>query len=751
MLQLLTALAFLASTPVAETPHGDDRWTLVFEDEFDGDNRPLDDWNTFGDATSQDKGKKGRGLLLSAPGGRRDPAFAGAVTRLGGGAVRDERITIGISWRDMSKKPSDASLALKLEYRDVNGGTLKIDEIQAPLAEGRRGWNETTVTGVVPANAKTIDAAVVLVPGQRKSLSQVLIDELTATRTAPPLDLVGGGGFEATDGGAPGWSSFNNAVAADDAAHGRILKTWGPYNEPYGGSGVQQTVTLPGIRAGTKIQASVQAMTAGSDSIAATDNFPVLRLECLSNEGKTLAHIERRPFDPEKGRVPVDQWVDSTVELAAPEGTRSAKMILVFIQPTTKPGSVFFRRPEMKVAGMKGPILQNPDFRAGDSMVPGWSSIGDVALESTEQHSGANAVRLVQRDGQETSVTRTLEGWTPGSTVSIDGWALATYLGPNIAPGIEFEIVQTDARGKKVTSKSRVVNPRTPMTWTSLAGDRPFDVKIAPRASKVEVVARATGGGELLLDDVTVYETGRTLAGPIAVPIRNPGFQGMRPDPKSWEVADGAWSHNGELQYYSPDSITLDRGRMLITAEKRKVGDRKYSSGHIRVTPRLEQTYGRWEIRAKLPNSQGMWPAIWLLPKDGSWPPEIDIIELVGKEPNRVHHSYHWGPLRDGLAPWDLGQTSTDHFDDADYADTWHDFAMEWTPESIVWYVDGKEAHRFGNTPEERSKIPNKPMYLIMNAAIGGFWPGPPGAATKWPSTMEIDRVRIYEYDGATG
>ena len=751
MLHVPIAFAcILTGLPTAPNVVADDRWKLVFEDEFDGKNDPLADWETFGDATSQEKGLKGRGLLLSAPGGERGrPAYAGAVTTLGGGAVRNERITLGISWRDMSKKSTDASLALKIEYRDVNGEVLKTDEVQTPVNEGRKGWNETTVTGVVPANAKRIDAAVVLVPGSRPVLSQILVDELEATRAAPPLDLLGGGDFEVTDGGAPGWSSFNNAVAVDDPNHGRILKTWGPYNEPYGGSGVQQTVTLPGIRAGAKLAASVQAMTTNADSIAATDNFPVLRLECLSKEGKTLAHIERRPFEPGKGRVPVDQWVDTTVELEAPEGTRSAKVILVFIQPTTKPGSVLFRRPSLKVQGMKGDQLKNPDFQSGDSAVPGWTATGDATLDSVEQHSGANAVRLVQKSDQETSVSRALTSWTPGATVSIDGWAMAPYSGPTIDPGIEFEVVQTDAKGRRVTAKKRTVKPRGTMTWTSLAEGGPFEVKIAPRAKTVELVARATGGGHLLLDDVTVYETGKTVDGPIPVPIRNPGFQGMRPDPNSWVVSDGAWSHNGELQYYAPDSITVDRGRMKITAEKRKVGDRKYSSGHVRVTPRLEQAYGRWEIRAKLPNSQGMWPAIWLLPEDGSWPPEIDIIELVGKEPNRVHCSFHWGPLRDGLLPWDLGQTSTDHYDTADYANTWHDFTVDWTPEGIVWYVDGVEAHRFGKTPEERAKIPNMPMYLIINTAIGGFWPGPPGEATKWPSVMEIDSVKIYEYTGS--
>ena len=131
-----------------------------------------------------------------------------------------------------------------------------------------------------------------------------------------------------------------------------------------------------------------------------------------------------------------------------------------------------------------------------------------------------------------------------------------------------------------------------------------------------------------------------------------------------------------------------------------------------------------------------MWPAIWLLPVDGGWPPEIDIIELVGKEPNKVHHSFHWGPLRDGLLPWDLGQTATEDHVGENFDTVYHDFGMEWTPEGIVWTVDGKETHRFGRTEAERKNMPQGPMYLIMNLALGGFWPGPPGEDTKFPSTM---------------
>ena len=288
--------------------------------------------------------------------------------------------------------------------------------------------------------------------------------------------------------------------------------------------------------------------------------------------------------------------------------------------------------------------------------------------------------------------------------------------------------------------------------WTSLeSAAGPFDVRISPDAAAMALRITLPEEGTILVDDVSIRDLATVDQASTSLPVRNPGFEGGRPDPTRWVVSDGAWSHNGELQYYSPDAVRIEDGRMLITADRRRIGDREYASAHLTTQGIQEQTYGRWEIRAKLPGSQGMWPAIWLLPEDGSWPPEIDIIELVGKEPNRVHHSFHWGPLRDGLLPWDLNQTSTDHHDAEDYASTWHDFAVEWTPERITWFVDGEETHRFGRVSKQREKIPDKPMYLILNLAIGGFWPGPPGDATRWPSTMEIDSVRIYRLVGDGG
>ena len=114
-------------------------------------------------------------------------------------------------------------------------------------------------------------------------------------------------------------------------------------------------------------------------------------------------------------------------------------------------------------------------------------------------------------------------------------------------------------------------------------------------------------------------------------------------------------------------------------------------------------------------------------------------MEFIGHEPNKVHHSAHWGPLRDGLKPWDLGQTSTKTFAGPDFTKDFHDFACEWTPEGVVWFVDGVERHR-------TTASPRKPMYLILNLAVGGDWPGSPDETTPWNASMEVEHVKIWKW-----
>ncbi|NQV41948.1 MAG: glycoside hydrolase family 16 protein [Candidatus Marinimicrobia bacterium] len=214
-------------------------------------------------------------------------------------------------------------------------------------------------------------------------------------------------------------------------------------------------------------------------------------------------------------------------------------------------------------------------------------------------------------------------------------------------------------------------------------------------------------------------------------------FDGDSIDMGSWIIADGHWSHNGEEQYYAPDEVYLHEGSLRIRSRYRFYEGKSYTSGHIESIH--YQRYGRIDINAKLPGTKGMWPALWLLPAARTWPPEIDIIELLGHDPNTIYMSNHWGPLTDGKSPWELGQTRTMGFTGPDFTEAYHVFSLEWYPDSLRWLVDGEV--KFIST----QGVPYEPMYLIMNTAVGGGWPGSPDGTTSFPQYHDIDYVRFYE------
>ena len=145
-------------------------------------------------------------------------------------------------------------------------------------------------------------------------------------------------------------------------------------------------------------------------------------------------------------------------------------------------------------------------------------------------------------------------------------------------------------------------------------------------------------------------------------------------------------------------------------------------------------TYGYMEMRAKLPQGQGLWPAFWTLPAAGKWPPEIDAMEYLGNDPTSVHLHYHYATISG--ATTDFGTS----FSGPDYSADFHTFAVNWQPNVIIWYVDGIERNRFvGNY------VTSNPLYLIANFQIGGAWPGNPNSTTVFPATYEIDYIRYWQ------
>ena len=237
---------------------------------------------------------------------------------------------------------------------------------------------------------------------------------------------------------------------------------------------------------------------------------------------------------------------------------------------------------------------------------------------------------------------------------------------------------------------------------------------------------------------------------------------GTPPDRGIWkpEIGDGflngltGWG-NGEFEYYtdSPDNASTDgEGNLVITVKETEenlpcwYGECKYTSARLITWDRLEFSYGRIEARIKIPYGQGLWPAFWLLGTnldEVDWPQsgEIDIFENIGREPNIAHGTIH-GPGYSGGQAVGNGYT----LEDGNLSDDFHVYAIEWLPDEIRWYFD--DVNYFTATPDTipagSEWVYNQPFFIIVNAAVGGNWPGSPDETTTFPQTMTLDYVRVY-------
>jgi beta-glucanase (GH16 family) len=171
------------------------------------------------------------------------------------------------------------------------------------------------------------------------------------------------------------------------------------------------------------------------------------------------------------------------------------------------------------------------------------------------------------------------------------------------------------------------------------------------------------------------------------------------------------------------------------------------TSGRITTREKFEQTYGKFEAKIKMPAGQGLWPAFWMMGNNvdtAGWPNngEIDIMEIIGSEPSTLYGTVH-GP---GYSGEDGIGGSTTLPGGAKFADDFHLFAVEWSPEQIIWTLDGTQylSLKKSQLPAGKRWVFDHPFYLLLNLAVGGVWPGPPNAQTKFPATLLVDYVRVY-------
>lgn len=232
------------------------------------------------------------------------------------------------------------------------------------------------------------------------------------------------------------------------------------------------------------------------------------------------------------------------------------------------------------------------------------------------------------------------------------------------------------------------------------------------------------------------------------------GPDGSMPDPGKWKaVENGSGYGNRELEYYTDRSSNVQEedGKLVITARRESFtgpdGPHAYTSARIESEGRFELKYGRIEARIKLPSGQGIWPAFWLLGTNHdsvAWPAcgEIDIMENVGFEPSQVHGSLH-GPGYSGSSPLTGTYTLPGQ---GRFSDGFHVFAIEWEPQTIRFYVDDVlyETRSTADLPPGAHWAFDHPFFLVLNVAVGGYWPGDPNATTPFPIDMLVDWVRVY-------
>jgi beta-glucanase (GH16 family) len=221
-------------------------------------------------------------------------------------------------------------------------------------------------------------------------------------------------------------------------------------------------------------------------------------------------------------------------------------------------------------------------------------------------------------------------------------------------------------------------------------------------------------------------------------------------DPKKWAYEEGML-RNGEKQYYTKarkENCRIEGGMLIIEAIKEKGpgGRGDYTSASIETKGLASWTYGRIEMRAKLPQGRGTWPAFWTLGNQGGWPScgEIDIMEFVGYQPDKVFSTIHWnaGGHKQKGTPFGVKQPFAD----------FHVYAVEWSADKIDSYYDET---KYGTIPltvadDRGANAFKKPHYIKINFAVGGDWGAAKGIDESiWPQKYIIDYVRVYQKAGA--
>ncbi|HLI15378.1 MAG TPA: glycoside hydrolase family 16 protein [Acidimicrobiales bacterium] len=186
---------------------------------------------------------------------------------------------------------------------------------------------------------------------------------------------------------------------------------------------------------------------------------------------------------------------------------------------------------------------------------------------------------------------------------------------------------------------------------------------------------------------------------------------------------------SGEVEWYQAANVTVRSSALALTARAQRVHGRPFTSGMVQSRRGFDFRYGLVVVTAKVPVVPGAWPALWMLPADGTWPPEIDIMEFYGSAPGSIIQTLHLG--------------ADDRIDQqvvrvASLGTRFHRFAVDWEPHSVTWFVDGRR------TFQVRASLPVT-MYLLADLAVqAGTVPSSP----SYPASFEVRSIEVFQHPG---
>lgn len=267
----------------------------------------------------------------------------------------------------------------------------------------------------------------------------------------------------------------------------------------------------------------------------------------------------------------------------------------------------------------------------------------------------------------------------------------------------------------------------------------------------------STATGTIITENGMNFSTGNAgFSTPLDLPgytlVWNDEFSGTALQTANWnfETGNGAggWGNN-ELEYYTSSSknVFVSNGNLVIEARKEAISGFQYSSARITTQNKRSFTFGRVDIRAKLPKGKGVWPALWMLGNNITsvgWPAcgEIDIMELLGQEPNKSYGYLHYGASASSHASKGTSYT----LNTGTFYDEFHVFSMQWKQDQVQLFVDNNLFLTVNKSDVSPAPYPfNAPHFFIFNVAVGGNWPGSPDASTTFPQRMIVDYVRVYQ------